>query len=295
MRILLIGAAGQLGTDLRSSLPRLGEVISTTRDGTCDGASCVALDVTDIPSIARVIELARPDVVVNATAYTAVDRAESEPDVAFRVNGDAPGHMALACARVGARFVHYSTDYVFDGLARAPYAEGHPLAPASVYGASKAAGEAAVSMAGARSLIVRTSWVYSFHGHNFLRTMLRLGNERESLQIVADQVGCPTPSWFIAETTTSLLESKVDAPIVHVATSGATSWHDFATEIFRLAVARGLVARVPSVQPVTTAQYPTPARRPAYSVLDTTLLGTLIGTDVPRWDAALETTFESVR
>jgi dTDP-4-dehydrorhamnose reductase len=229
--------------------------------------------------------------VVNAAAYTAVDRAESEPALADAVNHVGPRAMAEACAAIGARFVHYSTDYVFDGTGDAPYAVDHPTRPASVYGATKAAGERAVRAACPDALVLRTAWVYSFHGHNFLRTMLRLGAEREELRVVADQVGCPTPSWLIAATTARLLVAAAPPGTHHVVTRGATSWHGFADAIFDEACAHGLLTRRPRVHAITTADYPTPARRPAWSVLDPATTERAIGSALPGWRAALRETF----
>lgn len=291
MKVLLVGAAGQLGQDLHRTLGAVGEVVPATRDGRAAGNG-VALDLLDTAAIEAAIARVAPDVVVNAAAYTAVDRAESEPALAHAVNAAAPGAMAQACRRAGIRLVHYSTDYVFAGGARSPYGEDDAVDPQGAYGASKAAGEAAVLDSGADVLVLRTAWVYALHGQNFLRTMLRLGQERDTVRVVDDQVGCPTPAWFIAEATRELLAQPTRHPVVHVTTAGSTSWAGFASAIFREAGARGLLTRIPAVEPITTAEYPTPARRPAYSVLDTSRLRSMLATDVPAWDAALARTFE---
>lgn len=292
MRILLVGANGQVGHELIRSLAPLGLVIATTRNGRLeDGRACEPLDLASTEAIEPFIERFSPDVVVNAAAYTAVDRAESEPDLAMRINGDAPARLASACKRLGIRLVHYSTDYVFDGTATAPYREDAPTAPLGVYGKSKLAGEDAVRASGADHLILRTAWVYGLYGHNFVRTMLRLGSERENLRVVADQLGCPTPAWLIADATQQLLRRKQSASTFHVVTSGCTSWHGFAEAIFDEAVQHGLLGRRPGVEAITTSEYPTPAARPAYSVLDTARLADVLSVPVPHWRAALSETF----
>lgn len=293
MNILLIGAGGQVGTELRRTLPALGQVVSTTRSGLPGEEGCRSLDVTDLQAVRELIVDSHPDCVVNASAYTAVDRAESERDLAFRVNAQAPGAMAAACADVGARFVHYSTDYVFAGDGHSPYRSGAAIDPQGAYGASKAAGEAAIRDAGGHGLILRTAWVYALHGQNFLRTMLRLGAERGELRVVADQVGSPTPAWLIADVTTALLTRGAALQGTrHLVARGETSWHGFAEAIFDEACARGLLDRRPRVDAITTADYPTPARRPAYSVLDPEAVEDEAGLRLPAWRDALAETFK---
>lgn len=293
MKVLLIGAGGQVGRDLQRSLSFAETLVSTTRDGRlADGTQCIAMDVTRLDDVRTVIVEQRPDVVVNAAAYTAVDRAESEPELAFQANGFAPGAMAEACARIGARLVHFSTDYVFDGNATRAYREDDPTAPTGAYGASKLAGERAIAEVGGDHLILRTAWVYSLHGQNFLRTMLRVGAERDELRVVADQFGCPTPSWLIADTTAKLLR---DAPaargVLHLVAGGVTSWHGFAEAIFESAAKSGLIENKPRVTAIATADYPTPARRPAYSALDCRALTQTLGAGLPDWREALAETF----
>lgn len=293
MRFLVVGAAGQVGTDLRRALSACGEVVPATRSGLIDGVRCEALDVSDLDAIAGTIARVVPDVVVNAAAYTAVDRAESERDVARRINAEAPARLAAASREIGARFVHYSTDYVFDGRASEPYREDHPTAPQGVYGATKEAGERAVREAHPEALILRTAWVYALHGSNFLRTMLRLGADRDELRVVCDQVGCPTPSWLIAETTTRLLATATPAAgTFHAVTRGSTSWHGFAEAIFEEAGQRGLIPGRPRIVPIATAEYPTPAARPAFSVLDPSKIEQAVGGRMPDWRSALTRTFE---
>ncbi|MDQ3288606.1 MAG: dTDP-4-dehydrorhamnose reductase [Pseudomonadota bacterium] len=292
MKILLLGGAGQVGTELRRSLAPLGELVTTTRDGQLqDGAPAVALDLSDTDAIAPLLVRIRPDVVVNATAYTAVDRAESEPETAFRVNAEAPARIAAACAQGGATLIHLSTDYVFDGRGTQPYREDDPTCPLGVYGASKLAGEQAIVASGADHLILRTAWVYALHGQNFLRTMLRVGAERDELRVVADQVGSPTPAWLIADVIAAVLSQGMrESGVRHLVASGQTSWHGFAEAIFAEAHARELIARVPRVLPITTAEYPTPAQRPACSVLDTQRLQRDYGISLPDWREALRRT-----
>lgn len=292
MKLLLIGGAGQVGQELRRSLATLGEVVVTTRDGRLpDGGSCEALDLQAIAAIAPLVERVAADVVVNASAHTAVDRAQSEPELAFRINAEAPGRLAVACAAHGIPLLHYSTDYVFDGAGTRPYRHDDATVPMGVYGASKLAGEQAIAAAGGPHLILRTAWVYALHGHNFLRTMLRLAGERDELGVVADQVGSPTPAWLIADVTATVLRHGLVEPGVrHLVTAGHTSWHGFAEAIMDEAVARGLIARKPRVIGITTAEFPTPARRPAYSVLDCACLEREYGLVLPSWRDALVTT-----
>ena len=288
MKLLLLGGNGQVGRELRHSLAPLGELVVATREG---GAGDVAADFDAPESLAALVAGSAPDVVVNAAAYTAVDQAETDREAAFRVNAEAPAALARACAGRGALLVHYSTDYVFDGNATRPYREDDPTAPLGVYGESKLAGEVAIRDSGARHAILRTAWVYAAHGRNFLRTMLRLASERDELRVVADQVGAPTPASWIADATAAMLRRGIDdAGTWHVVADGETSWHGFASAIMREAVAAGLLARAPSVLRIGTADYPTPARRPAYSVLDTARLRRDFGLQPPGWEAGLRAT-----
>lgn len=292
MRILLLGGNGQVGHELRRALASLGEIVVTTRSGELpDGGPCESFDLnapgTFAPLLARIV----PDIVVNATAHTAVDRAEDEPELAFRANAEAPTEIARVCAARGATLVHYSTDYVFDGQGTCPYREEAPTAPLGVYGASKLAGEQGIQASGANHLILRTAWVYANRGSNFLRTMLRLGAEREELRVVADQRGCPTPAWLIADATAEILRQGVkESGIRHLVAGGETTWHGFAEAIFDEAHARGLIARRPHVVPIATADYPTRARRPRYSVLDTARLRQEYAIALPDWHEALRLT-----
>ncbi len=280
MRILLFGRDGQVGTHLTRSLGEVGDVVALGRDD---------VDLRDLAGIERRITAERPGLVVNAAAYTAVDRAESEPEIAHAVNAKAPGAMGAASRRVGAALVHYSTDYVFDGGAVEPYAESAVPAPLGVYGRSKLEGEAAVRAATPRHLILRTSWVYSRYGHNFLRTILRLAGEREELRIVDDQWGSPTSAAEIAAATAQVVRGwlrdpalcDANAGIYHMSASGVTTWCRFAAAI--VAQAR-LDTRV---VPIPTSQYPTPAARPRYSVLSNAKLARVFGVRLGPWEEGL--------
>lgn len=292
MRILVTGANGQVGHELLRALR--GELVAATRHGTLeDGTPCAAIDLADLDGLPRALDRIAPDLIVNAAAYTAVDRAEDEPQLAQRVNGDAVGALGAWAARRGARVVHYSTDYVFDGAATRPYVETDAPDPVSVYGRSKLAGERALQASGARYLILRTAWVYAARGRNFLRTMLRLGGERDALRVVDDQVGAPTPARLIADVTADVVAAWCgDAGaardgVYHLVATGQASWCGFARAIFARAQPASLLARVPHVEPIATADYPTRAVRPAWSVLDTAKLRAAFGVTLPEWQASL--------
>ncbi|MBA0282144.1 dTDP-4-dehydrorhamnose reductase [Stenotrophomonas maltophilia] len=289
MSILLFGGNGQLGQELLRALAPLGGVVATTRSGVLpDGRACEAADFTQPGSLAAVLERVQPSIVVNAAAYTAVDRAEQESDTAFAVNAQAPGVIARWCAAKGVPLVHYSTDYVFDGHATAPYREDAPTAPLGVYGTSKRDGEDAVRAAGGRHLIFRTAWVYAAHGTNFLRTMLRVGAERDQLRVVADQIGTPTPAALIADVTARALQHPGRlSGTWHLTASGQTSWHGFAEAIFAEALATGVLRKAPIVEAIPASAYPTPARRPAWSVLDNHKLQLDFGIVLPAWQDGL--------
>ncbi|WP_132999176.1 dTDP-4-dehydrorhamnose reductase [Luteimonas arsenica] len=296
MRLLLLGANGQVGHALRRELAPLGEVVCTTRSGTLpDGTACERADFDQPSTLPALVERIAPDVVVNAAAYTAVDRAEEERDAAFRANAEAPAALAEACARRDALLVHYSTDYVFDGNGTRPWREDDATAPLGVYGASKLAGEDAVRGSAARHMVFRTAWVYGAHGHNFMRTMLRLGADRDELRVVADQVGTPTPARLIAQATAQALAADPGASgLWHLTAAGSTSWHGFAEAIFSGAQARGLLPKAPRVLPIATSEYPTPARRPAYSCLDIGRMQADFGTSFPDWHDALSSVLDEV-
>lgn len=289
MNTLVFGANGQVGQELLRALVPLGDVQATTRSGTLpEGRACLQADFADADAVVAVLDTVRPTRVINAAAHTAVDKAESDAGAAQAANAATPGAIARWCAAHDVPLVHYSTDYVFDGSGSRPYRPDDATAPLGVYGASKLSGEEAIRAAGGRHLIFRTAWVYAAHGQNFLRTMLRVGAERDVLRVVADQVGTPTPAALIADVTARILQQGGDATGTwHLTAAGETSWHGFAQAIFEGAVARGLIARAPTVEAITTADYPTPAKRPAYSRLDTASLERDFGIALPQWRDAL--------
>lgn len=296
MTSLVFGANGQVGQELLRALAPLGEVVGTTRTGTlADGTACLTADFSHPESVVALLDATRPTRVINAAAYTAVDKAENEAAAARAANAETPGAIARWCATNTVPLVHYSTDYVFDGSGSRPYRPDDATAPLGVYGASKLAGEEAIRVAGGRHLIFRTAWVYAAHGQNFLRTMLRVGAERDVLRVVADQIGTPTPAALIADVTAQIL--RADDPrsgTWHLTPTGETSWHGFAEAIFAGAVARGLIARAPTVEAITTADYPTPAQRPAYSRLDVTTLEQDFGIGLPTWQAGLDSVLDTL-
>ena len=289
MRILLTGANGQLGTELRRSLAPLGELVSSTRSGILpDGAACERADLGQSGSLAELIDRVRPDVVVNAAAYTAVDRAESEPELAYRINAEAVEELAHACTASGARLIHYSTDYVFSGENDRPWREDDPTGPVNTYGASKLAGEEEIRASGCQHMVFRIAWVYAAHGHNFLRTMLRLAGEREVIQVVDDQHGTPTPAHWVAEATAKVIAGGyTGSGTWHLAPQGQTTWHGFAERIFSLAREEGLLGRTPELVAVSSQAFPAAARRPSWSVLDESRARGELGISLPHWQAGL--------
>lgn len=297
MSVLVFGANGQVGQALLRALTPFGTVLATTRSGRlADGHACEVADFDQPQSLVALLDRLRPAWVVNAAAYTAVDRAEQERDAAFLANAEAPGVIARWCAANAVPLVHYSTDYVFDGQGHTPYAVDAPTAPLGAYGESKLAGEQAVRAAGARHLIFRTAWVYAAHGHNFLRTMLRVGAERDELKVVADQIGTPTSAALIADITAIAIRSDNGrrSGTWHLTAAGETSWHGFANEIFQQAQAGGLVDKAPKVTAITSADYPTPARRPAYSCLDTGTLVREFNVTLPTWQEGVTKTLAEI-
>lgn len=289
MTVLVFGGNGQVGQELLRALAPLGRVVATTRSGKlADGSACEVVDF-DVPdSLPALLDRLQPAVVINAAAYTAVDKAEQEAEAAFRANAQAPGTIAQWCAAHGVPMVHYSTDYVFNGQGVAPYVEDEATEPLGVYGASKRDGEGMVRAAGGRHLIFRTAWVYASHGGNFLRTMLRVGAERDELRVVADQVGTPTSAALIADVTAQALQHPGQlSGTWHLTASGQTSWHGFAEAIFAEALAAGVLAKAPTVRAISSAEYPTPAKRPAWSVLDNRKLQQDFGIALPAWQDGL--------
>lgn len=296
MRLLLLGAKGQVGHELRTALAPLGEVIAATRSGQLpDGGAAEVADLAAPDTLAGLVERVAPDLVVNAAAYTAVDRAESERDLAFRVNAEAPGVLAEACAKAGIGLVHFSTDYVFDGSQTRPWREDDPTGPLGAYGQSKLAGEEAIRASGAAHKIFRLCWVYGPRGHNFLLTMLRLGKERGQLRVVDDQRGTPTSARRIAAGVAGALRVVPAASGTwHLAAEGECSWFDFAGEIFRQAVDRGLLAKAPALEAIPSSEFPTPARRPAYSRLDTGAFTRDTGLGLGDWREGLAEALDSL-
>lgn len=278
MRVLLFGGGGQVGHALQGCAPLAGRLVAVTR------RDC---DLTDADSLRMLVRRVRPNVIVNAAAYTAVDKAESDRESCFAVNATAPDVMAIEAAALGAKLVHYSTDYVFDGNKMTPYLEEDPTGPRNIYGASKLAGEQGIAAAGGEFLILRTSWVYSNRGTNFLNTMLRLRRERPELRIVADQHGAPTSADAIAEATVRILThadtERWVSGVYHMTAAGATSWYGFAKAIFAHAA-----GPMPSLVPIATAEYPTPAARPANSVLSNDKFAAAFGFRLPDWEQQLD-------
>ena len=308
-RILLTGKNGQVGHDLQNSLPALGEVIALDRK---------ELDLAKPDQIREMIRRIRPTVIINAAAYTAVDQAEKEESLAHVVNAEAPAIMAEEAKKIGAAVIHYSTDYVFDGTKRTPYQENDSTNPLNAYGRTKLAGEQAIQSSGVNQLIFRTAWVYSTRGKNFLLTILRLATQREELRIVRDQIGAPTSSREIASATTQVLhriyDPQEDSPgwsgisgTYHMTAAGETNWYEFARAILEEArkqtsapaewfttATRGVPLITRQVISIPTAEYPTPARRPAYSVLSNTRLQTVFGIRLPDWQTQLLRVFPTV-
>lgn len=292
MKILLIGWEGQVAFELRRTLACLGEIQA------CGRQSEPPLDLADFDAVRSAIRKIEPGLIVNAAAYTAVDKAEQESELAFRINGEVLGVLAEEALAVGAGLIHYSTDYVFPGDGRMPYREDDPVGPLSVYGRSKLAGEEAIRRVGVPHLVLRTSWVYARRGHNFLLTMLRLLREREVLRIVNDQRGAPTWSRLIAEATALLaargthggrFDPGDQTGTYHLSCAGETTWYDFAVRIRALAVARGILSEASArLEPIPTESYPTPAKRPAYSVLSNQKLGETFDLTLPDWEQALD-------
>lgn len=296
MKMLLLGANGQLGQELHRSLAAQASVVAATRGGRLgNGDACETVDLAMPEQLSALVDRTAPDVVINAAAYTAVDRAEDDSDSAFRINAQAPEVLAHSCAQRDILLVHYSTDYVFDGQAAQPYGEEHAAAPLNVYGASKWAGEQAIRASGARHLIFRTAWVYAAHGRNFLLSMLQRARQGEALRVVADQYGTPTPVWLIADITARVIAQHPHAQgTYHLTANGGTHWQGFAQILLNEAAVLGLIDHAPSVAAISSADYPTRARRPAYSRLDTSKLQHLIGEELPDWTRALDRVLESL-
>jgi len=306
MSILLVGSQGQVGQELVKTLPRLAQSV-----GPLVAVGRAELDLTDLDAIAQKVANTQPKLIVNAAAYTAVDKAESEPELAHRINAEAPGVLAKAAADCGASLVHISTDYVFPGQEPSPRSETDKTGPLSVYGKTKLAGEDAIRSVLASHIILRTAWVYGVYGKgNFVKTMLRLAGERSQLSVVADQVGSPTWAKDIADAITALsthllaiapdqtsAQTSAQTPsqpltqqcagTYHFTDSGTASWYDFAVAIFEEAKALGMPLAIETVNPITTAEYPTPAQRPPYSVMSSQKVAQLLGHEPPQWRESL--------
>ena len=285
MKILLLGKNGQVGWELHRALAPLGELTALDRqadDGLCG-------DLTNLDGLAATVRAVQPQVIVNAAAYTAVDKAEGEPELAQRINAEAPAALAREAAALGALLVHYSTDYVFDGTGSAPWAEDAPTGPLGVYGATKLAGEQAIAQTGCPHLILRTSWVYAARGGNFARTMLRLAQERERLTVIDDQWGAPTGAELIADVTAHAVaqtrQQPAKAGIYHLTAAGETTWFSYAKYVLALAgqAQKAIKIKATVLLPIPTSAYPTPARRPHNSRLDTRKLQTRFGLALPPW------------
>ena len=283
MKVLLLGKNGQVGWELQRALAPLGALVALDRAG-ADG---LRGDLEDLDGLARTVRKLAPDVVVNAAAYTAVDKAETDVERARRINTEAPGVLAEAVAAVGALLVHYSTDYVFDGSGDKPWREDSPTGPLSVYGRTKLAGEDAIRASGCRHLIFRTSWVHAARGGNFARTMLRLAAERERLTVIADQIGAPTGADLIADVSAHAIRASLAAPALsgtyHLVADGETSWHGYARFVIETAHELGVALKVDEIAAIATRDYPTAAARPLNSRLNTQRLRSAFGLHLPDW------------
>jgi dTDP-4-dehydrorhamnose reductase len=293
MKILLLGADGQLGYELHRACAPLGQILPSTFSGLMPGRQrCAQADFSQPGAVAALVRAQQPKLVLNAVAHTAVDRAEDEPELAHRINADAVAELAAACREAGAKLVHYSTDYVFGGETTRPWREDDPTTPLAVYGKTKLAGEQAVRDSGCSHLILRTAWVYAARGQNFLRTALRLARERDEIRIVTDQVGCPTPARWLASLTALMLAHDVArgedrSGTWHAVAGGACSWHEFAAAIFSEALAAGLIEKAPKLHGIPSSEYPAKAKRPADSRLDTSRLLADYGLQLPDWRVGL--------
>jgi len=289
LKILLLGKNGQIGWELQRSLAPLGELIALDRHSTG-----LCGDLADLQGLAKTVQTLRPDVIVNAAAHTAVDKAESEPELARTLNALAPGVLAQEAQKLGAWLVHYSTDYVFDGSGSKPWEEGDPTGPLSVYGQTKLEGEQLIQAAGPNHLIFRTSWVYAARGGNFAKTMLRLARERERLTVIDDQFGAPTGADLLADVTAHAIRCALHraetSGLYHLVAGGETSWHGYASFVIDFARQAGIDIKVAqeAIQAVPTSAFPTPARRPHNSRLDTRKLQTTFGLTLPPWQQGVD-------
>ena len=290
MKILLLGKNGQVGWELQRALAPLGELVALD----FDSPGPLSADFSKPESLAATVQAVRPQIIVNAAAHTAVDKCESEPDVARALNAESPAVLAREAQRLGAWLMHYSTDYVFDGSGTTPWVEDSPTGPLSVYGATKLEGEEAIRASGCRHLILRTSWVYAARGGNFAKTMLKLAKERDRLTVIDDQIGSPTGADLLADITAHALRTALQRPEVagtyHAVGDGETSWHGYAQHVIEFARARGETIKVArdAIAPVPTSAFPTPAKRPANSRMNTHKLRTTFGLTLPSWQAGVD-------
>ncbi|MEO8002539.1 MAG: dTDP-4-dehydrorhamnose reductase [Arenimonas sp.] len=289
MKILLLGADGQVGFELHRAFAPLGEIIACTYSGMLPGGTaCTKIDFEKEGDLSRLVQLNKPDLVLNAVAHTQVDRAEDEPALSQRVNADAVAELALACKEQNSKLVHYSTDYVFSGTLLRPIREDDPTAPSSVYGKTKLAGEVAIREAGCSHFIFRTAWLYAARGQNFLRTALKLAKERDELRIVNDQVGSPTPArWLAAATALAVTKNFEANGTWHVAADGECSWHQFAQSIYQEALSAGVLEKAPRLVGIPSNEYPTKAKRPMYSRLDCRRFEADFNMRLPDWRLGL--------
>ena len=300
MKILLTGAAGQLGSALFPMLSQLGDVLAVDQQSSSPDVPVQHMDVSDAGSLETCLNRNDPDLVVNAAAYTSVDRAESEPERAFAVNATAPGRMARWAQRNGKALLHYSTDYVFDGASGEPYVESDPATPLNTYGESKLAGERAISASGCRHIILRSSWVYSAHGNNFVLSMLQLARGRHALNVVDDQVGCPTWAGNLAAASTEVIRQALTGAsaktrgIYHYCDRDMLSWYDFAQRVFTMAHEFGLIRNLPELHRVGSDAYPQVAHRPVWSVLECSALEKRFGIKPVPLDASLKKCLEEM-
>jgi dTDP-4-dehydrorhamnose reductase len=292
-RVLIVGNAGQVGIELQRSFTGCGEIIGVDRE---------SVDLAQADQVRALVRRVEPEIILNAAAYTAVDRAESEPELAMAINAEAPRILAEEALHRNALLVHYSTDYVFDGSKQGEWTEQDTPAPLNAYGASKLAGEDAIRQVGGRILIFRTSWVYGPHGSNFLLTMLRLARQRDSISVVDDQIGSPTTSIELARATHAIVRGVIAgrfgateewAGLYHMTCSGSTSWYGFAQAVFARAE-KLLDGKIPQVTPIASQEYPTPAARPRNSVLSNTKLEQRFGVRLAPWEAALDAVLQAL-
>lgn len=283
MKVLVLGGSGQVGFELQRALAPLGTIIAPAR---------AKLDLTNAQAVSDYLGVCQPDLIANAAAWTAVDAAEESPEAARRLNAGLPEQLAKYCAELGAFLVHYSSDYVYPGNGTEPWKETSETGPLSVYGQTKLEGDQAIQLSGAGHFIFRTSWVYSARGNNFMKTMLRLAKSKTELNIVADQIGAPTPARLIAQITAMAVQSNIAPGLYHLAPSGECSWHGFAQEIFGLAKEFGeqLAMNPENARPIPTSDYPTPAKRPLNSRMDLSKLEAALNIQLPDWQSQLALT-----